>query len=98
MSTLSQIASTPSHGYATVSLRGDFDVHTASRVWRYLSYLIVQGHHHIVLDLGATDVVDPAGMEVVARAAAWIHRSGGDFVLRAAGPAVVTSFETTEVA
>jgi hypothetical protein len=30
MSTLPQIASTPSHGYATVSLRGDFDVHTAS--------------------------------------------------------------------
>jgi anti-anti-sigma regulatory factor len=36
-----------------MTVRGDLDTDTAAQLWQYLSYLISQGHHHIVLDSAA---------------------------------------------
>jgi hypothetical protein len=53
MAPLSQSATTPSDGHAIVTLCGDLDTDTAAQLWQCLSYLVSQGHHHIVLDLRA---------------------------------------------
>jgi anti-anti-sigma factor len=67
MAPLLQSATTPSDGQAVVTVRGDIDSDTAAQLWQYLSYLIGQGHHHIVLDLRGMVLIDSAGVEVLTR-------------------------------
>jgi hypothetical protein len=64
---LLESAVTPSQGYALVTLGGDVDVDTAEQLWQYLSYLIGQGHHHIVLGLAGMVLIDSAGVSVLTR-------------------------------
>jgi anti-anti-sigma factor len=70
MAPLSQSATTASDGHAIVTLCGDLDTDTAAQLWQYLSYLISQGHHHIVLDLRGMILIDSAGIDVLARVSA----------------------------
>jgi anti-anti-sigma factor len=88
MGQLYQSAFTPSNDYAIVTVRGDLNGQTASRLWQYLSYLMLQGRHHIVLDLAGMVLIDSAGVDVLLRASTRAHRDGGDFVLRSARPTV----------
>ena len=93
MAPLLQSATTPSDGQAVVTVRGDIDSDTAAQLWQYLSYLIGQGHHHIVLDLRGMILIDSAGVDVLTRASAWTRRKGGDLVLRSASRALVEQLE-----
>ena len=93
MAPLLQHATTPADGDAVVTVRGDIDAGSAVQLWQYLSYLIGQGHHHIVLDLRGMVLIDSAGVEVLARASAWTRRKGGDLVLRSASAAVAEQLE-----
>jgi anti-sigma B factor antagonist len=93
MAPLLQSATTPPDGPAVVIVRGDLDATTASQLWQYLGYLILQGHHHIVLDLRGMVLIDSAGVEVLARVSAWTQRKGGDLLLRSASAAVTEQFE-----
>ena len=93
MAPLLQSATTPSDGHAVVTVRGDIDSETAAQLWQYLSYLIGQGHHHIVLDLRGMILIDSAGVEVLARVSAWTRRKGGELVLRSASPALAEQLE-----
>jgi anti-anti-sigma factor len=93
MAPLLQSATTPSDGPAIVSMRGDLDSDTAAQLWRYLGYLIGQGHHHLVLDLRGVILIDSVGVDVIARASAWTRRKDGDLVLRSASPAVAEQLE-----
>jgi len=86
MAPLLQSATTPSGGDAVVTVRGDIDSHTAGQLWQYLSYLVGQGHHHIVLDLRGMILIDSAGVEILARVSAWTRRKGGELVLRSVSP------------
>jgi anti-sigma B factor antagonist len=86
MAPLLQSATTPTDGDAIVTVRGDIDCETASQLWQYLSYLVGQGHHHIVLDLRGMILIDSAGVEVLARVSAWTRRKGGELVLRSVSP------------
>jgi anti-anti-sigma factor len=88
MGRLVQTAVTPSSGYAIVTVRGDLDGQTAARLWQYLSYLMLQGRHHIVLDLAGMVLIDSAGVDVLQRASTRAHRDGGDLVLQSARPTV----------
>jgi anti-anti-sigma factor len=88
MGQLRQSAVTPPDGYAIVTVRGDLDAHTAARLWQYLSYLMLQGRHHIVIDLAGMVLIDSAGVDVLLRASTKAHRDGGDLVLRSARPTV----------
>ena len=93
MAPLLQCATTPSDGDAVVTLRGDIDTATAPQLWQYLSQLISQGHHHIVLDLRGMVLIDSAGVEVLARVSAWTRRKGGELVLRSVSPALAEQLE-----
>ncbi|HYY79419.1 MAG TPA: STAS domain-containing protein [Actinomycetes bacterium] len=93
MGQLSQSALTPASGYAIVTVRGDLDALTAARLWQFLSYLMLQGRHHIVLDLAGMVLIDSAGVDVLLRASTKAHRDGGDLVLRSARPAVAEVLE-----
>ena len=93
MAPLLQSATTPTDGDAVVSVRGDLDTQTAGQLWQYLSYLVGQGHHHIVLDLRGMVLIDSAGVEVLARVAEWTRGNGGDLELRSASPALVEQLE-----
>ena len=86
-------ATTASDGHAVVTVRGDITTDTAIELWQYLSYLVGQGHQHIVLDLGGVILIDSAGVEVLARVAEWTCRNGGDLELRSASPALVEQLE-----
>jgi anti-sigma B factor antagonist len=88
-----QSATTSSEGDAVVSVRGDLDTQTAGQLWQYLSYLVGQGHHHLVLDLRGLVLVDSAGVEVLARVSEWTRRRGGDLVLRSVRPALAEQLE-----
>jgi anti-anti-sigma factor len=88
MGHLVQTAVTPSNGYAIVTVRGDLDGQTAARLWQYLSYLMLQGRHHIVLDLAGMVLIDSAGVDVLQRASTMAHRDGGELVLQSARPTV----------
>ena len=93
MAPLLQSATTPTDGSAIVTVHGDLDAETATQLWRYLGYLIGQGHHHIVLDLHGMILIDSAGVEVLAQVSAWTRRKGGDLVLRSASAAVTEQLE-----
>jgi anti-sigma B factor antagonist len=93
MAPLLQSATTPSGGDAIVTVRGDIDADTALQLWQYLSYLVGQGHHHIVLDLHGMILIDSAGVEAIARISEWTRRKGGDLVLRSASPALAEQLE-----
>jgi anti-sigma B factor antagonist len=93
MAPLLQSATTPAGGDAIVTVRGDIDTETAGQLWRYLSYLIGQGHHHIVLDLRGMILIDSAGVEVLARVSDWTRRKGGELVLRSVSPALAEQLE-----
>lgn len=93
MAPLLHSATTPSNGPAIVTVRGDIDTDTAAQLWQYLGYLILQGHHHIVLDLRGIILIDSAGVDVITRASAWTRRKGGDLVLRSASPALAEQLE-----
>jgi anti-sigma B factor antagonist len=93
MAPLLQSATTPAGGDAVVTVRGDIDAQTAGQLWQYLSYLVGQGHHHIVLDLRGMVLIDSAGVEILARVSAWTRRKGGDLVLRSMSPALAEQLE-----
>jgi anti-anti-sigma factor len=93
MAPLLQSATTPSDGPVIVTVRGDLDTDTAAQLWQYLGYLILQGHHHLVLDLRGIILIDSVGVDVITRASAWTRRKGGDLVLRSASPAVAEQLE-----
>ena len=93
MAPLLQSAITPADGDAIVTVRGDIDEHTALQLWQYLSYLVSQGHHRIVLDLRGMILIDSTGVEVLARVSAWTRRKGGDLVLRSVSPALTEQLE-----
>jgi anti-anti-sigma factor len=93
MAPLLQSATTPSDGDAIVTVRGDIDNETAGQLWQYLSYLVGQGHHHIVLDLHGMVLIDSAGVEILARVSEWTHRKGGELVLRSVSPALAEQLE-----
>jgi anti-sigma B factor antagonist len=93
MAPLLQSATTPSEGDAIVTVRGDIDAETAGQLWQYLSYLVGQGHHHIVLDLHGLILIDTAGVEAIARVSEWARSRGGDLVLRSASPALAEQLE-----
>ena len=93
MAPLLQSATTPSQGDAVVTVRGDIDAQTAGQLWQYLSYLVGQGHHHIVLDLRGMILIDSAGVEVLARVSEWTGRKGGELVLRSVSPALAEQLE-----
>jgi len=93
MARLLQSATTPSDGDAIVTVRGDIDCETAGQLWQYLSYLVGQGHHHIVLDLRGMILIDSAGVEILARVSAWTRRKGGELVLRSVSPALTEQLE-----
>jgi len=93
MAPLLQSATTPTDGDAVVTVRGDIDTQTAGQLWQYLSYLIGQGHHHIVLDLRGMILIDSAGVEILARVSEWTRRKGGELVLRSMSPALAEQLE-----
>jgi anti-sigma B factor antagonist len=93
MAPLLQSATTSSEGDVIVTVRGDIDADTALHLWQYLSYLVSQGHHHIVLDLRGMILIDSAGVEAIARISEWTRRQGGDLVLRSASPALSEQLE-----
>ena len=93
MAPLLQSATTPADGDAVVTVRGDIDAETAGQLWQYLSYLIGQGHHHIVLDLRGMILIDSAGVEILARVSAWTRRKGGELVLRSVSPVLAEQLE-----
>jgi anti-anti-sigma factor len=93
MAPLLQSATTPADGDAVVTVRGNIDNQTAGQLWQYLSYLIGQGHHHIVLDLRGISLIDSAGIEILARVSQWTRRKGGDLVLRSLSPALAEQLE-----
>jgi len=93
MAPLLQSATTPTQGRAIVTVRGDIDTQTAGQLWQYLSYLVGQGHHYIVLDLRGVILIDSAGVEVLARVSEWTHRKGGELELRSVSPALAEQLE-----
>jgi anti-sigma B factor antagonist len=93
MAPLLQSATTPTDGDAIVTVRGDIDSQTAGQLWQYLSYLVGQGHHHIVLDLRGMVLIDSAGVEVLARVSEWTRRRGGELALRSVSPALAEQLE-----
>ena len=93
MAPLLQSATTPDEGDAVVTVRGDIDAETAGQLWQYLSYLVGQGHHHIVLDLRGMILIDSAGVEVLARVSAWTRRKGGELVLQSVNPDLAEQLE-----
>ena len=88
MAPLLQSATTSTDGDAIVTVRGDIDTATAPQLWQYLSYLVGQGHHHIVLDLRGMVLIDSAGVEILNRVSEWTRRKGGELVLRSVSPAL----------
>jgi anti-anti-sigma factor len=93
MAPLLQSAITPANGDVIVTVRGDIDTQTAGQLWRYLSYLVGQGHHRIVLDLRGMVLIDSSGVEILARVSEWTRRRGGDLVLRSVSPALAEQLE-----
>jgi anti-sigma B factor antagonist len=86
-------ATTASDGHAVVTVRGDIAADTATELWQHLSYLVSQGHQHIVLDVDGMVLIDSAGVEVLARVSEWTRRDGGELELRSASPALVEQLE-----
>jgi anti-anti-sigma factor len=92
MAPVLESATTPSDGHAIVTVCGDIAADTALELWQHLTYLVGQGHQHIVLDLAGMVLIDSAGVEVLARVSEWTRGNGGDLELRSASPAWSSSW------
>jgi anti-anti-sigma factor len=93
MAPVLESATAASDGHAIVTVRGDIAADTATELWQHLSYLVGQGHQHIVLDLGDMVLIDSAGVDVLARVAEWTRGNGGALELRSASPTLVEQLE-----
>src|SRR4029453_13989128 len=93
MGRLVQSAVTSSSGYAIVTVRGDLDAQSAARLWQYLSYLMLQGRPHIVLDLAGMVLIDSRGVDGLLQASPGAPRAGGGLVLQSARPTVAEVLE-----
>jgi anti-anti-sigma factor len=71
-------------------LAGEIDSANASYLEDYLSLIVDQGEHNVLIDLTRLDFIDSAGIKAVATTAQRVAPAGGAVTLRSA-PAVVRS-------
>ena len=78
---------------ATIALTGRVSHANAPNLAAALDAAVSAGHREIVVDLGETDYVSSAGLEVLARASERLAALGGRLVLAAARPPVRIALE-----
>ena len=75
--------------HVVLSLGGEADFSNASYLEDYLSLIVDQGQHNILVDLGRLEFIDSAGMKVLACTAHRVAPDGG-IVLRSVPQVVRT--------
>lgn len=82
-------------GKVIVSIHGPVDAGTAPELRHRLADLIDgQGNRHVVLDLGATTLVDPAGLSVFVDAHKRMQKIAGELVFSGPPANVVGAFRS----
>jgi anti-anti-sigma factor len=71
-----------STGAVVVSVRGEVDLVTAPGLRALINVFADAGHTDVVLDLGALDFMDAAGLRVIATASARLRPDGGALAIR----------------
>lgn len=80
-------------GKVIVSIQGSVDARTAPELRHRLADLIDgQGNRHVVLELSATDRVDPAGLSVFVDAHKRMQKTAGELVFSSPPPSVASAF------
>ncbi|MCU1350982.1 MAG: anti-sigma factor antagonist [Acidimicrobiales bacterium] len=82
-------------GWAVVAVGGEIDVATAPRLREQLITLVNDGHHRIVVDLGAVDFLDSTGLGVLVGALKRVRTHDGDLALVCDEPRILKVFEIT---
>ena len=82
-------------GWAVLAVGGEIDVATAPRLREQLIALVNDGHHRIVVDLGAVDFLDSTGLGVLVGALKRVRTHDGDLGLVCAEPRIMKVFEIT---
>ncbi|MEU2117732.1 STAS domain-containing protein [Streptomyces sp. NPDC058700] len=82
-------------GTAVLSVGGELDIETATKLHHHLANQFLHGRHHLVLDLSPLDFMDSSGLNVLIRAARDARQAGGDLHLAAPTPAVRRILEIT---
>jgi anti-anti-sigma factor len=80
-----------------LAVRGEIDLATAPELAGTLGELVQDGHHHVVLDLSATEYLDSSGLHVLAKARHRLREAGGYLALSAVSPPVASVLERTGV-
>ena len=85
-------------GKVVVSIHGPVDARTAPELRDRLRDLIEgQGNRNVVLDLGGTTCVDPAGLAVFVDAHKRMQRTAGELVFSAPSPDVIRAFRSADL-
>ncbi|MFB6831335.1 STAS domain-containing protein [Streptomyces hydrogenans] len=82
---------------AVLSVGGELDMETATRLEERMTEQLDLGRRHLVLDLAALDFMDSSGLNVLIRVLHRARETGGDLHLAAPTPAVRRILEITGV-
>jgi anti-anti-sigma factor len=85
-------------GRAVICLRGSLDAATAPLLRQLIRHMVADGTLEVVLDVRQVEVIDAAGLGVMAAARWQLVPDGGAVSLRSPSPAVLRVLEATGVA
>jgi anti-anti-sigma factor len=83
--------------HATVAVRGDVDLLTASTLHAAIGSLVDQGHLDIILDLASVTFMDASGLRVIVDISTRLSWSGHTLILRSASPMTRRILDITKV-
>lgn len=84
-------------GWTVVAVVGEIDLATAPQLRQRLVTLVSEGHHQLVLDLGATDFLDSIGLGVIVGALKRVQIAGGALVVATDVARIRSVFELTRL-
>lgn len=78
---------------AVLAIRGEVDSPRARKLGAILAAVIASGYLAVVLDLSELDLIDPAGLRVIAYAASCLLASGGELTIRSRSAMVTRTLD-----
>jgi len=85
------------NGTATVAVRGEVDLYTASGLWDAIDAAIAEEPHELIVDLSDVTFLDSTGLNVLVRAHKRLQPVSGSVIVRGARPQVSMALEITKL-
>lgn len=76
-----------------LAVRGEVNISSAPKLGAFFAAVIASGYRSVVLDLAGLDLMDPAGLRVIAYAASCLVAAGGELTIRSPSTMVTRTLD-----